>query len=146
MKKSMLHFAIVGVIVITGSSAFGQENKKAKEAREDVKEAQKDLRLAKTDSLADYNDFRKNAEIKIAENQKSIAELKAKKASENKETKAKYDKKVVALEQKNNELKKRMDGSASTETSAWTKFKREFNHDMTELGHSIKDIGKDNVK
>ena len=146
MKKSMLTFAIAGAIVITGSTAFGQENKKAKEARSDVKEAQKELRLAKTDSVADYQQFKKDAEKQIAENQKTIAELKAKKWKDSNENKEKYDKKVLTLEQKNNNLKKRIDGSTSTETSAWTSFKREFNHDMNELGNSIKDIGTNNVK
>ena len=90
--------------------------------------------------------FKKDAETKINENQKKIAELKAKKSSDDKEVKAKYDKKILALEKKNNELKKKIEGCTNTKTSKWSSFKREFNHDMDELGHAIKDIDVDNTK
>ena len=63
-----------------------------------------------------------------------------------KEVKEKYDKKVSALEQKNNDLKKKIEASNNTQSSKWSSFKREFNHDMDELGHAIKDIGVDNKK
>ena len=145
MKKKILTMAITGVISIVSLTAFGQENKKATEARKDVAEAQQDLRKAKTDSAADYQKFRKEAEIKISENQKKIDLLKTKKISEGKEVKEKYDMKVLALEQKNNELQKDIVASAHTETNMWSSFKREFNHDMDELGQAIKDIGVNNA-
>ena len=146
MKKTILTFTITGVIVAASLTVFGQENKKAKEARKDVAQSQKDLREAKTDSAADFKKFKKDAEAKISENQKKIAELKAKKSNDSKEVKEKYDKKVLALEKKNNELKKKIEAADKTQTSMWSSFKREFNHDMDELMHAIKDIGTDNVK
>jgi phosphoenolpyruvate-protein kinase (PTS system EI component) len=146
MKKTILTFAVTGVIAVASLTAFGQENKKAAEARKDVAESQKDLKEAKTDSAEDFKKFKKDAELQIGENQKKIAELKAKKSNDNKEAREKYDKKVLALEQKNNELKKKIEVSDNTKTSMWSSFKREFNHDMSELGHAIKNIGVDNEK
>jgi len=146
MKMKNLTFAVTIVMAVAGFTAFGQQDKKAKEARKDVAQSQKDLREAKTDSAADFQKFKKDAETKISENQKKIAELKTKKSNESKEMKEKYDKKVLALEKKNNELKKKIESSDKTKTSMWTSFKREFNRDMDKLGDEIKSIGFDTTK
>ena len=134
-------------------SATAQESKKAAsarkevaEAKKDLKDAKKDLKEAKVDSAADFQKFKKESEIRINENQTKIAELRAKKHNESKEVEEKYDKKVLALEQKNNELKNKINKADGTKSSSWSSFKREFNHDMDELGHAIKDIGVDNTK
>jgi len=139
MKNKILTFAITAMIAMAGLTATAQENKKAADAR-------KDLEKAKIDSAEDFHKFKKEAEGKIKENQAEIAELKAKKVSDSKEIKEKYDKKVLALEQKNNELKNKIDKADDTKTNMWTSFKREFNHDMDKLGLAFKDMNKDNSK
>jgi hypothetical protein len=143
MKKKILTCVVSMLIALTGFTAFGQQDKKAEKARKNEAKAKKDLKLAKADSAADYNKFKADAEAKIDANQKKIAELKAKKSSESKEIKAKYDKKVLALEVENNKLKKKAEGASDTETSMWTAFKRQFNKDMEALGQSIKDVQVD---
>jgi len=139
MKKQIIKIALTSVIAMSSITAFSQENKQAANARKDLKEA-------KTDSADDYNRFKKEAEATIKDNEKKISELKAKKSDSNKEVKEKYDKKVQALEQKNKDLKNKINGSSKTKTEMWAAFKREFNHDMEELGHAIRDIGVDNSK
>ncbi len=146
MKKIILKCAVTGFMVVTSLTSFAQQDKKAEKARKNVAEAQKDLTEAKTDSAVDFQNFKKDAETKISENKSKIAELKAKKSSDSKEVKKKYDKKVVALEKKNDDLKMKIEGCGNTKTSKWASFKREFNYDMDELGHSIKDFGVDNTK
>jgi hypothetical protein len=146
MKKLILIFTVSGVVLLTGLNASAQENKKAAEARKDLEQAKKDLRIAKDDSIADYQKFKVDSELKIIDNKKKIAELKAKKSVENKEVKEKYDKKVLALEEKNNDLKKKLDASNTVKSTAWSSFKREFNHDIEELGRAFKDIGINNEK
>jgi len=128
-----LTFAVTMFIAITGLTAFGQENKKAADARKELTEAKKD-------SAADFQKFKKEAQMKISDNQKAIAELKAKKSNDTKEVKAKYDQKVLALEQKNNALKKKIETCDNTKTSMWTSFKKGFTNDMDELGRAIKNI------
>ena len=146
MKNKILTLAMTGAIAIVGLSATAQESKKAADARKEVASAKKDLREAKIDSAADFQKFKKEAEGKIKENQMKITELKAKKSNDSKEVKAKYDKKVFALEKKNNELKSKIKKSSGTKTDMWTSFKREFTHDMEELGHAFKDLAVDNTK
>jgi predicted nuclease with TOPRIM domain len=139
MKNKILSLAITGMIAMVGLTATAQENKKAAEARKDLKEA-------KIDSAEDFHKFKKEAEGKIKENQAKIAELKAKKSGESKEVNKRYDKKVLALEQKNNELKNKIRKADDTKTSMWTSFKREFNHEMDKLGLAFKDMNADNSK
>lgn len=133
-------------LLLLSLSSQAQQDKKSEKARKNVAEANKELREARLDSAADYNQFKKEAELAIVENQKKIAELRADKAMENKETKEKYAKKVSELEQKNNELKHRINSAETTKTDRWSSFKREFSHDMTELGQSIRDLGVNNKK
>jgi len=139
MKNKILTFVITGMIVVVGLTATAQENKKAAAARKDLKEA-------KIDSAEDFHKFKKEAESKIKENQAKIAELKAKKSNDGKEVKKKYDKKVLALEQKNNELKNKIKKADDTKTNMWTSFKRGFNREMDELGDAFKDMNADDLK
>ena len=100
----------------------------------------------KTDTSG-YAKFRADAHKQIEENEKRIAELKAKKREGKQEVDEKYNKRVAELEQKNNDLKTRMNNyNANDKNQKWDAFKREFNHDMKELGQALKDVGKDNVK
>jgi|SRR5579859_4599482 len=146
MKNRILAFALTGAIAMVGLSAIAQENKKASNARKEVASSKRDLKEAKIDSAADFQRFKKEAEVKIRENQMKITELKAKKSDDSREIRQKYDKKVLALEQKNNELRSKIKKSDGTKPDMWTSFKREFNHDMEELGRAFKDLGVNNTK
>lgn len=138
-----------GVMLLLTLSASGQENKKAArtpKANKSIAEAQQDLREAKIDSAADFQAYRREAEMKISENQKGITALKEEKSGATKDIQETYDTKVTALQKRNDDLKKRISESDHTKTSNWTVFKREFNHDMDELGHAIQDIGVDDTQ
>ncbi len=92
-----------------------------------------------------YAKFKAEVEEKIRENEKKIAELKARKQEGKQEVIDKYNKKVADVEKRNAELKQRMANYKSAD-SKWDAFRREFNHDMKELGAALKDIGTNNVK
>ena len=125
---------------------FAQDEKKEKEVRKDLSQGNKDLREARTDSAADYQKFKMASETKIRNNQMEIATLKAKKWTDTKEVKERYDKRVNTLEQMNDDLKIKMNGSNKVKTSEWALFKRGVNLDMDELTLAIKDIGVDNAQ
>lgn len=141
--------AATAVMSIAAFSAFAQEDTLAAPAKKDVPAAEKsvvdaksDLRLAKLDSAADYNMFKTAAQMKISNNKKEIATLKARKSNDTKEVKRRYDQKLTALEIRNDELQGKIDRSGTTETSKWTSFKSEFSQEMNELGQGFKDIDK----
>ena len=56
-----------------------------------------------------------------------------------------YAKRIETLEQKNRDLRTRMDAYEKSE-SDWEVFKREFNHYMDELGQALTDFTVDNKK
>jgi hypothetical protein len=133
MKPKQLAFTLSMIVSGTALTATAQENPKVAQARTN-------LEIAKKDSASDFQKFKKESELKIADNQKQIVALKTKKSTESKEIKDKYDKKVLSLEQKNNELKKRIETCKGEDKTTWEKFKIQFTKDMDELGTAIKNI------
>ncbi|OFY87404.1 MAG: hypothetical protein A3F72_04170 [Bacteroidetes bacterium RIFCSPLOWO2_12_FULL_35_15] len=106
------------------------------------------LQDSKNKTQADeYKAYRAEQEKKITDNEKKIAELKAKKDKVKKEKLAAYESKIDNLEKKNKEMKKKIMANYKDEgKEKWESFKKEFNHDMDELGQSLKDLFKDNVQ
>lgn len=150
----MLTLLAIALLGSAFAPSFGQEPDKQsekarenlKEAKEEVVEAKQELKEAKRDSIAEFNEFKKESELKIKENDKSIADLKIKISKMNAKDKADNQKKISALEEKNTKLKYRLNNYKIEEKGKWTSFKSEFNHDMSELGNALKDFGTDNKK
>lgn len=95
----------------------------------------------------EYKIYRLEQEKKIVENDKLIKELKTKKNQVKKEKLINYENKIKELEKKNNELRKKIVVNYKDEgVNKWESFKKEFNHDIDELGQSLKNLFKDNVK
>ncbi len=146
MKKSILAFtasALISSAILTNCNSPSQ---KVENAQNDVKEAKKDLAEANEEYLADIEKYRKETAEKIAVNDRSIAEFNARIEHEKKAAKADYKKKVAALEQKNSDMKKKMDEYKADGKEKWESFKAEFSHDMDEIGKAFKDLTVKNVK
>jgi hypothetical protein len=67
-------------------------------------------------------------------------------AVEKKEIQNKNNMELAILEQKNSDLKKKLDGFKEESKDKWDKFKAEFNHDMEELGKAFKEFTVKNTK
>ncbi len=151
MKKKIL----LALSLVTGSLAFfgcQSTEQKQKTAEATVQETQKDLIEARNDvneeakksaTNEEWSAYRNQMLVKIQANEKQIAVLKAKMDKSGKLLDAAYAKKIESLEDKNNELKQRMDEYEKSQ-SDWESFKREFNHDINELENALKDIMVDN--
>lgn len=113
---------------------------------ENVEDAQQDLDQAKAEYTEEYNKFKLESEQKITANEKLIAELKENAKNMKKEAKIDYDKAVADLEAKNNAMKVRVEKVKDEDKDNWEAFKKEFNHDMDELGEAFKNLGKKNTK
>ena len=153
MKKSILTLALAftffGVMISScQSSATKVENAedKLQEANNDAAEAQINLNETRQDSITGYEKFKEEAEKKISANEKNIVEFKARIANGKNENKAKYEKALVKLEQKNKDLKKKLQDYKEEGQGKWISFKNEFNHDMDELGKAFNDLTVKNVK
>ena len=135
--------------LLTGCQTAAQ---KEEAAAEDVEQAKQDLQTAQTEAdteaqlvanTEEWQAFRNETEARIKVNEARIDELKLKMKKSGKNMDALYADKINALEQKNKDLKTRMDNYEQNKTE-WQAFKREFNRDMDELGQALKDFSVDN--
>ncbi len=154
MKKTIIKISIaallIGGTVFTGCQSSDAKIKAAEEKVEKAKlaleEAQKeaDAKLIKAANDQEWISFKPAAEEKIKANEIRIAELKAAKKEPGKTFDGVYEKRIDALEQQNKDLQARIDAYDKNH-SDWETFKREFNHDMDELGDALRDLTVDNT-
>lgn len=145
MKKTILTMATVAFFAVTATTAFGQNtDKKSDKAREDLTEAKQDLKEAQQDSVADYQNFKKETEATFVKNEKSLADFKVQVTKSDINRRAEYEKSLVALNQKNVDLRKRMVDFKQDGKTKWSSFKNEFNNDMDDFGKELKDFTVDN--
>lgn len=156
MKNSI--FAIVAIATLIAGISLADcssSTEKADDAQSKVQDAKKDLTTAQQEAKmaeekaaaeAEWQTFRSETDVSIKNNETLIAELKAKMQKAGKKADAAFGKSIDALEQKNNDLKAKLDGYQDKGKSNWESFKSEFNHDMNELGAALKDLTVDNKK
>lgn len=84
--------------------------------------------------------FKKQAADRISANDSSIASFKERIKHGKKQAKAEYDKKIDDLEQKNTDMKKRIDDYKAEGKEKWETFKKDFSHGMDELGKAFTDL------
>lgn len=156
MKKSIFTLAVTAfmigaVLVSCQSSAKKEETAKdnLQKAQEDLDEVQYDAAMADQKKAAiakEWQTLKNNTQATINENEIRIAELKVKIKKTGKDIDSLYAKKIDLLEQKNKDIKIRIETYKNDKNSDWESFKREYNHDMDELGKALKDITVDNKK
>ena len=155
MKKTIITLAAASML-IAGSAFTSCKSPAQKEdaAQTEVQDAQQNLDEAKTNADAESQKvatkeewvaFKSDAELKIKSNEDRIAELTVKMNRPGEILDPLYKKKIQTLEQQNRDLKARLYVYEKDQTD-WSTFKREFNHDMDEIGNAFKDLTVDNKK
>jgi signal transduction protein with GAF and PtsI domain len=146
-KKTVAAF-ILGVFsfVTISITSCSTPEQKVEKAEDNVANAQADLDKAQSDYEKDVRDFRTHTDESIAANEMSIAELNKQAENAKQSLKKQLKSEIAALERKNAEMRRRMDEYRADGNEKWQSFKREFNHDMDELGSALKDLTKNNVK
>jgi len=138
-------------VAITGCQTTAQ---KQDAAQAKVKEARQDLNAAKEDANAigqelataeEWAIFKSESEVKIRDNEVRINELTVRMKKPGEVFDELYAKKIANLELQNKEMRNRLTAYEKSQTN-WETFKREFNHDMDELGKALKDLTVDNKK
>jgi chromosome segregation ATPase len=141
--KKLIVFSVLALIAVAGLTNCGPRSKKVDDAQTKIDSINA---KAKEEYLEDIKTFRKDVNEQIAANGRSITEFRSKMKEKKQKINADYEKKIAKLEQKNNELKKRMDEYKAEGEENWDKFKAEFDHDMAELGKAFRDLTVKNVK
>lgn len=139
MNKLILTLTATTLLAITLLSC-NTTAQKVENAQQNVAEAKEDLEKANAEFAKDMENYRRETNEKIEANNKSIAEFNSRIQDKKNAAKADYQNTIIALEQKNSDLKKRMDDYKEDGKENWEKFKIEFNHDMEKLGQAFKDI------
>ncbi len=138
-KDVMKTYLLMVSAFIIGTISANAQQVKAKliDAREDMIVAKADLKQAQKDSIAEYRQFRKESLEKISENNKTIGDLRAKRADKEKIAAADYTEKVKELEDKNSALRESVNNYRADGNTNWVVFKREFNKQMDALRQSF---------
>jgi phage host-nuclease inhibitor protein Gam len=137
---STIAFTILFSAIVTlgcKSPALKSDSAKEKSSNENTNQVQDSYK-------ADIDNFKKDINQKISENEKTIAGYKDQMIRNKKDVQASYNEQIENLEKKNLALKKRMDEYKEDSKENWNSFKAEFNHDMDELGKSLKDFTVNN--
>lgn len=142
---------IIGTTLMMSCKSSTKEEKEAQEkvveAKENVQDAKDSLRVAKNEVNAEeLKAFKKETDSVINDNKAKIEVLKLKMKKTGESIDATYQKNIADLEQKNKNLKIKMEAYKNDATSDWQSFKREFKHDLDEIGQAFKDLTVDNKK
>jgi hypothetical protein len=133
------YFILAGSLLIAGLFVTGcTENRE--NAKDNVEQANQDMIDAQIQFEQDWQQFKSNAELKINSNQQQIDDFKAAMRSTSTKFKAKYENEVLTLEQKNIELKKKLNDFKYERKENWEEFKTTFNNDMDLVSNALNDI------
>lgn len=127
-------------------TACNSPEKKVENAEENVMDANEDLDNANRAYIAEIEDFKLQSIQKTEENDKAMMEFKERIKNEKQDAKNEYNQKINELEKKNTDLKKRIADYQENGKDNWETFKKEFNHDMDELGNAFGNLIKKNTK
>jgi len=137
MKKINTLFITATIVATAIFTSCSSPSEKVENADAEVEVAKEDLANAEYKYSVEVENFKKQTDEKITANERMIADIKVSMAKDKKYATAEYKKQIAAIELKNAEMKLRMNEYKEDGNEKWESFKREFNHDMDELGHSL---------
>jgi hypothetical protein len=88
----------------------------------------------------EWQQFKSDTELKIDANQKQIDDIKAAMQTTTAKFKAKYENRVLTLEQKNIELRKNLNNYKYAGKDNWEDFKRDFNREVDTVMVALNEI------
>ncbi|MCK8142418.1 hypothetical protein MW871_10995 [Flavobacterium sp. I-SCBP12n] len=148
MKKTILNLALTTFIVATVLVGCQDKSKQEAEAKENVENAKENLDDAKAElsdarraaTEQEWQAFKDSTNATIKQNEIRIGEMKAELKKTGKTIDSEYSKNIQELEEKNKEIKNKLEVYKNNTNSDWQSFKKEFRHDMDDLGQSLKNF------
>jgi hypothetical protein len=148
--KKRFHFLPLTMLLVAGSFCTGclssEQKKEAADAqvviaKDNLDKVQENANAvnANAATAAELKTFKLESDVKIKSNDVKIAELKLKINKPGTTLDQEYSRKIDSLEFKNINLKKRM-ADYERSHSDWSKFKRDFNRDLDEIGYTLKKL------
>ncbi len=128
-KVITISFMVIGVMLI---GCFENSEKSKQETKDNIKENE--------DYKLEMDEYRFRITEQITTNENSIIAFRSRIANQKKEARADYEKKINELNNKNTDLKMRLDAFNAENKESWELFKVEFGRDMDELGNALHDF------
>src|SRR5580692_5780455 len=132
MKNILILLVAIGLVTTTSILSCDESTQNGEIAENNLRDSARIKDSINTEYMTDMANFRKQTDDKIADNNKSIADFKARIKNEKSQAKADYDTRIAGLEQKNSDMKMRMDDYKAEGKEKWEIFKTEFSHGMEE--------------
>lgn len=107
------------------------------EAREDEMDAQQDVNEARYDNASDYERFKADTKLVIAENETRIAEFKVKLKADTAENQKLYKEKIDMLEQRNDQLEDDIDDFKEGASEDWNAFRTRIEKSRDDINADI---------
>jgi hypothetical protein len=147
MKLNVFIISIWGLLSFLTFSYCNSNSNKVDTAAEHVNEAQNDLEDAQQEYLREWEKFKTDTRAEIDANDNYIVTYREMEKKDP-EFSTKYKLRIDELENENSRLKGQLDSynKDNMKKDDWESFKREFRHDMDQLGNSLKNLTKDNKK
>lgn len=133
------YFILAVILLIAGIFFAGCDNSRDG-AKDDVKQANQDMIDAQAQFEKEWQQFKSDAEVRINDNEKKIADFKSAMKATTTRFKAKYENEVLTLEQNNIELRKKLNEYKYEGKNNWDVFKREFNREVDLVVDALNDI------
>lgn len=135
------YFILIVIIMITGTFLFDCNNQEQKsDDAENIQQANKELNDAQIQDKNEWQQFKNDIELAINNNEKRIKGFQVQFLSTSKEFKAKYENKILTMEQKNIELKKKLNEYKYEGKENWEEFKGGFLKDINTLDAELNDL------
>lgn len=141
-----MSYSVVFVTTITLIAAFmlsgcDSPSNKMDKAEASVIEAERDLKIAKSEVEAELQMYREENANRITEYNRTISEIEQKIENESdKEVKDRLEIKLDEVEESHHELKREIDNYEASGRENWDDFKDNFTNRMDDLGTSLKDF------
>lgn len=144
MKTTL--YTATAILFLTAAVLAGCQDSSQKLDRAETSsvEATRDLEIAKSEIQAEIQLFRNEKAGKLAENNRSIAEIRNEIGNHDVATRAFYETRINELHLKNRELERRLDNYDESLSVNWNNFQRDFNSDMDDLRSSLDNFFSDN--
>ncbi len=141
-NKNLAILAISAALIFACNSS----EKKVENAKEELKEAREELNDERIDSIAEYETFKAESELRIQENEKVISAYRERVKKEKTIIKKEDQMYIDLLEQKNINMRIKIEEFRTKGKDEWKSYKEEFKRDMDELGSALKNLTVKNTK
>jgi TolA-binding protein len=146
MKKSILVLALSVLFTVAIVTSCTSPSDKVLSAQNDVTDANKALDEAKQTLMDDVDKTKAEVAERIAANEKSIAEFNERIKNQKANVREEYSKKINELDQKNSDLKRKLDEYRADNKEDWTEFKTEFIRNLEQVTKALNDYNIINLK